>query len=188
MENTSPHSRLFSTPDPALKSKTGLQNNTAVDKSTDNLQTVLKLDAGLKLLVVPIDKTLCSRKDSLDLTSVKDLNDSRIPIESISASAEQNIADAEKQIPERSAEKEEMPECSSMASGSISAEDYAICKKCGKRVLAWELPEHNDFHFAQELQHNMNKKVKAESQSSTYPPKKRLKGHSTSIRDFFKTK
>ena len=27
-----------------------------------------------------------------------------------------------------------------------------ICEKCGKRVLAWDLPDHMDFHFAKDMQ------------------------------------
>jgi DNA polymerase eta len=26
------------------------------------------------------------------------------------------------------------------------------CEKCGKYMLVWELPEHMDFHFAQDIQ------------------------------------
>ncbi|XP_059172551.1 DNA polymerase eta-like [Physella acuta] len=32
------------------------------------------------------------------------------------------------------------------------SEDYIECDKCGQIISMWELPEHNDFHFAQELQ------------------------------------
>ncbi|CAH1261726.1 POLH [Branchiostoma lanceolatum] len=39
------------------------------------------------------------------------------------------------------------------ASGTqVDAEDVTKCEKCGKDILAWELPEHLDFHFAMELQ------------------------------------
>ncbi|XP_035685289.1 DNA polymerase eta-like [Branchiostoma floridae] len=34
----------------------------------------------------------------------------------------------------------------------VDKEDVMACEKCGKDVLAWELPEHLDFHFAMELQ------------------------------------
>ena len=29
--------------------------------------------------------------------------------------------------------------------------DFVKCEKCGKKVLCWEMPEHEDFHFAKEL-------------------------------------
>lgn len=29
--------------------------------------------------------------------------------------------------------------------------DYVKCEKCRKQILVWEFPEHEDFHFAQEL-------------------------------------
>ncbi|NXA51717.1 POLH polymerase, partial [Nothocercus julius] len=32
--------------------------------------------------------------------------------------------------------------------------DWQQCEKCGQHVLAWELPEHLDYHFAVELQHS----------------------------------
>ena len=32
------------------------------------------------------------------------------------------------------------------------ADDYILCDKCNKQILVWDLPEHNDFHFALELQ------------------------------------
>ena len=31
-------------------------------------------------------------------------------------------------------------------------EDMTSCEKCGKYMLVWELPEHMDFHFAQDIQ------------------------------------
>ncbi|CAF0854622.1 unnamed protein product [Brachionus calyciflorus] len=27
--------------------------------------------------------------------------------------------------------------------------DYVLCDKCNKKILSWEMPEHEDFHFAQ---------------------------------------
>ncbi|NWX91028.1 POLH polymerase, partial [Nothoprocta pentlandii] len=33
--------------------------------------------------------------------------------------------------------------------------DWQQCEKCGQHVLAWELPEHLDYHFAVELQHSL---------------------------------
>ncbi|XP_048203661.1 DNA polymerase eta isoform X3 [Perognathus longimembris pacificus] len=34
----------------------------------------------------------------------------------------------------------------------IAAEDQVPCGKCGSPILAWEMPEHMDYHFALELQ------------------------------------
>ncbi|NXC45303.1 POLH polymerase, partial [Penelope pileata] len=36
----------------------------------------------------------------------------------------------------------------------ILPEDQQRCEKCGQHVLAWELPEHLDYHFAVELQNS----------------------------------
>ena len=41
---------------------------------------------------------------------------------------------------------------SSSASGACFDEsDYVRCDKCNKRILCWNMPEHDDFHFAQQL-------------------------------------
>ncbi|XP_073527721.1 DNA polymerase eta isoform X2 [Phyllobates terribilis] len=32
------------------------------------------------------------------------------------------------------------------------AEDTVVCETCRRSVLVWDLPEHNDYHFAQQLQ------------------------------------
>ncbi|KAL2081761.1 hypothetical protein ACEWY4_023614 [Coilia grayii] len=37
---------------------------------------------------------------------------------------------------------------------SLASEDHIICDCCGQEVLAWEMPEHTDYHFAQDLQNS----------------------------------
>jgi hypothetical protein len=37
-----------------------------------------------------------------------------------------------------------------------SIEDYMQCEKCDKMIIVWEMPEHMDFHFAMDLQKDMN--------------------------------
>lgn len=34
--------------------------------------------------------------------------------------------------------------------------DYVMCEKCNKRILCWSMPEHEDFHFAQEISRQMS--------------------------------
>ncbi|CAN2387505.1 cellular response to UV-C [Pristimantis euphronides] len=34
--------------------------------------------------------------------------------------------------------------------------DMVICEKCRQPILVWDLPEHNDYHFAQELQNSFS--------------------------------
>ena len=34
---------------------------------------------------------------------------------------------------------------------------YAICTKCNKSILVWNMPEHEDYHYAHELQMEENK-------------------------------
>lgn len=45
--------------------------------------------------------------------------------------------------------------------------DYVLCEKCNKKILCWEMPEHEDFHFAQMLS-------KEESHSNSAQNKKRM--------------
>ncbi|XP_046886052.1 DNA polymerase eta [Hypomesus transpacificus] len=37
-------------------------------------------------------------------------------------------------------------------SSSLVSEDLLTCERCGQDVLAWEMPEHYDYHFARDLQ------------------------------------
>lgn len=39
---------------------------------------------------------------------------------------------------------------------NFPAEDFMQCEKCDKLIVVWEMPEHMDFHFAMDLQRNMN--------------------------------
>ncbi|CAG2219563.1 POLH [Mytilus edulis] len=61
--------------------------------------------------------------------------------------------------------------------------DLTSCEKCGKEILVWELPEHMDFHFAQEIQKEFREEniqsnkvpIKRKSATSPAKPKKKLK-------------
>ncbi|XP_068183757.1 DNA polymerase eta isoform X2 [Antennarius striatus] len=37
-----------------------------------------------------------------------------------------------------------------------SEEDLFNCEQCGQKVLVWEMPEHNDYHFAMDLQNSLS--------------------------------
>ncbi|KAM6915833.1 DNA polymerase eta [Xenentodon cancila] len=39
---------------------------------------------------------------------------------------------------------------------SVVREDIISCESCGKEVLVWEMPEHNDYHFALDLQKSLS--------------------------------
>ncbi|XP_071385477.1 DNA polymerase eta-like isoform X4 [Centroberyx affinis] len=39
---------------------------------------------------------------------------------------------------------------------SLAKEDLVSCERCGEEVLAWEMPEHNDYHFALDLQNSFS--------------------------------
>ena len=76
--------------------------------------------------------------------------------------------------------------------GGLAPDDFIVCLKCGNKILKWNVPEHNDFHFAQDLQHNLKKLPSASKPVSLHenkvasPPKKKVKRNSASIRNFFK--
>ena len=53
------------------------------------------------------------------------------------------------------------------ASPAKSDDRYVTCPKCNKAILAWETAEHDDFHFARELQLEENRNRPAASTSST---------------------
>lgn len=52
---------------------------------------------------------------------------------------------------------------------SFSSEDYLTCDHCGQKVLAWEMPEHSDFHFAQDLQNSFSSPSPSPSSSNQIP-------------------
>jgi hypothetical protein len=54
--------------------------------------------------------------------------------------------------------------------------DYVSCEKCDKKILCWEMPEHEDFHYAQEIAKQQQKeltKIQPPSISSEQTNKKR---------------
>lgn len=44
------------------------------------------------------------------------------------------------------------PQCHAI----VAKEDLLTCECCGQDVLAWEMPEHNDYHFALDLQNSFS--------------------------------
>lgn len=47
---------------------------------------------------------------------------------------------------------------------TFAPEDYIRCDSCGQEVLAWEMPEHTDYHFAQDLQTSWSSSLPSSSQ------------------------
>ncbi|XP_074502147.1 DNA polymerase eta isoform X1 [Sebastes fasciatus] len=39
---------------------------------------------------------------------------------------------------------------------SVAREDLLNCERCGQEVSVWEMPEHNDYHFALDLQNSLS--------------------------------
>ncbi|KAM4729920.1 DNA polymerase eta isoform 2-T2 [Anableps anableps] len=50
---------------------------------------------------------------------------------------------------------------------SVPVEDLITCERCGKEVLAWEMPEHNDYHFALDLHNSMSSSNNSAANIST---------------------
>lgn len=44
---------------------------------------------------------------------------------------------------------------------NLEASDYVQCEKCLKKVLCWFMPEHEDFHYAQELSKQLSSTERA---------------------------
>lgn len=52
-------------------------------------------------------------------------------------------------------EEDTDPEVKNCSLGAAE-EDMLACERCGEKVLVWEMPEHNDYHFALDLQKSLS--------------------------------
>ncbi|XP_059215380.1 DNA polymerase eta [Centropristis striata] len=52
---------------------------------------------------------------------------------------------------------------------SVAKEDLLNCERCGQEVLVWEMPEHNDYHFALDLQNSFSSSTGSATISSSSP-------------------
>ncbi|XP_060943508.1 DNA polymerase eta [Limanda limanda] len=50
---------------------------------------------------------------------------------------------------------------------SVAREDLLNCERCGQDVLVWEMPEHNDYHFALDLQNSLTSSAGSSSVSAS---------------------
>ncbi len=84
----------------------------------------------------------------------------------------------------------ETNQCVNMS--NLDASDYSECEQCGKLVSAWDLPEHLDFHFAQQLQKEVvpvasfGTKRKSDFSSGNSNKKKKVQGSQKTLDRFFK--
>ncbi|XP_075997846.1 DNA polymerase eta [Genypterus blacodes] len=60
-----------------------------------------------------------------------------------------------------------MPPDSSKHPQSVNPEDLITCERCSQEVLAWEMPEHNDYHFALDLQNSFSSPGSSANASSS---------------------
>lgn len=50
---------------------------------------------------------------------------------------------------------------------SVAREDLLNCERCGQEVSVWEMPEHNDYHFAVDLQNSLSSSTDSATISSS---------------------
>ncbi|XP_028279142.1 DNA polymerase eta [Parambassis ranga] len=50
---------------------------------------------------------------------------------------------------------------------SVAREDLLKCERCGQDVCVWEMPEHNDYHFALDLQNSLSSATSSANGTST---------------------
>ncbi|XP_065611753.1 DNA polymerase eta [Cyrtonyx montezumae] len=65
----------------------------------------------------------------------------------------------------------------------ISPGDQQCCEKCGQYVLAWELPEHMDYHFAVELQRSFLEPSSPPALATVPNPKAAVSGSPAKVRN-----
>ncbi|XP_047459108.1 DNA polymerase eta [Mugil cephalus] len=63
---------------------------------------------------------------------------------------------------------------------NVAREDLLKCERCGQDVLVWEMPEHNDYHFAMDLQKSFSSATGSDTLASSFPPSS--SGSQTSVR------
>lgn len=59
---------------------------------------------------------------------------------------------------------------------SVSGEDLIGCNRCGQQVSVWEMPEHNDYHFALDLQNSLSSPVSSVAHTAACSPTARREG------------
>ncbi|XP_041866267.1 DNA polymerase eta [Melanotaenia boesemani] len=67
---------------------------------------------------------------------------------------------------------------------NVTREDLLCCERCGQEVLVWEMPEHNDYHFALDLQNSMSSStgsatIASSSSSTSVTPLRVVAGGTT---------
>ncbi|XP_018552290.1 DNA polymerase eta [Lates calcarifer] len=50
---------------------------------------------------------------------------------------------------------------------SVAKEDLLNCERCGQEVSVWEMPEHNDYHFALDLQNSLSSSASSAAVSTS---------------------
>lgn len=59
---------------------------------------------------------------------------------------------------------------------SVSSEDLIGCDRCGQQVSVWEMPEHNDYHFALDLHNSLSSPASSVAHADACSPTARREG------------
>lgn len=59
---------------------------------------------------------------------------------------------------------------------SVPSEDLIGCEHCGQQVSVWEMPEHNDYHFALDLQNSLSSPASSAAHANACSPTARREG------------
>ena len=139
-------------------------------QSVSNDQSKCKSKSGIKTanctqLICPDKKTISSSLDNLEF------NEDELK------SSFRHSSHVNNSIKRVNAESETVEK--TIRNSNVCIDDIMFCEKCEKQIIAWNLPDHMDFHYAKELQDSLRNEF-LNMYSSNGPPKKRIKQENSS--------
>ncbi|KAF7667942.1 hypothetical protein LDENG_00039260 [Lucifuga dentata] len=110
------------------------------------------------------------------LTVVSSLNGKQSSVSAHHPSPSEELSDDFDIVPEESHHSApdssflcpSIPPDSSKHPPGVNREDLITCERCGQEVLVWEMPEHNDYHFALDLQNSFSSSESSASSSLSF--------------------
>ncbi|XP_031162644.1 DNA polymerase eta [Sander lucioperca] len=106
------------------------------------------LERSTQALALALNKPEMEHKPGLD-----NEEDSEDTVAAVSGLQAKQSSSQQSPCKELRDELDIFPEVNSHPS-SVAREDLLNCERCGQEVLVWEMPEHNDYHFALDLQNS----------------------------------
>uniref|UniRef100_A0A673CJQ6 DNA polymerase eta n=1 Tax=Sphaeramia orbicularis TaxID=375764 RepID=A0A673CJQ6_9TELE len=159
-------------------------SNSDKSEMIDGADSVKKTDS---------EETVCSVLDlQTNLAKEKINTDSashHVPCDKLKGEQNINAHDGGIQAPDSASPSTGVPPDQPTLPAAVAKEDLLSCERCGQEVLVWEMPEHNDYHFALDLQNSLTSSFSSATTSSaqTGPQAKRHRsqGGSTGTLDSF---